>query len=338
MVLALAASVGLASSSVSTLDFVQHLDRQVHGLHCSFLPGLDEARLGEASGCEVALMSPYSSVLRGRCAMRPPRLDLDQAADETVRDPAAADRTIPDAPPVTPAARPARGLAISLGLAALVLLLPLGLPLTWSTRASARLDRAEAAPPDPSQQLAVAAAADEAYCNGSLKQVLRRVLTSCGLLGGAAGRGCQPADARQVATMAGADFNALFVPMQDRGAILQFERSSAELDVAARGLAERVFADRRGASYFLVVARASPDGPEQVNRDLSRQRAEAVLAHLQSTFPADELEGRVGMLWLGEEFAQLESAFCAWSRSGTGECRPEDLNRSAFVAWIDCTL
>ncbi len=64
VVLALAAIVGLASSSVSTLDFVQHLDRQVHGLHCSFLPGLDEARLGEASGCQVALMSPYSSVLR----------------------------------------------------------------------------------------------------------------------------------------------------------------------------------------------------------------------------------------------------------------------------------
>jgi len=58
VVLALAAIVGLASSSVSTLDFVQHLDRQVHGLHCSFLPGLDEARLGEASGCQVALMSP----------------------------------------------------------------------------------------------------------------------------------------------------------------------------------------------------------------------------------------------------------------------------------------
>ncbi|MCB9612073.1 MAG: hypothetical protein H6721_13425 [Sandaracinus sp.] len=64
VVLVLAASAGLASSSVSTLDFVQHLDRQVHGLHCSFLPGLDEAHLGEASGCQVALMSPYSSVLR----------------------------------------------------------------------------------------------------------------------------------------------------------------------------------------------------------------------------------------------------------------------------------
>ncbi|MEZ4252468.1 MAG: hypothetical protein R3B99_30020 [Polyangiales bacterium] len=275
--------------------------------------------------------------------MRAPRLDVGMEADATVRDP---DRTIPDGPspsgpsrggPSQGGPRP-RGLAISLGVAALLVLVPLVLPLVWSARAASRLQSAEAAPPDPSQQLAVAAEADEAYCNGSLKQVLRRVLTSCGLLGGAAGRGCQPADARQVATMAGGDFNALFLPMKERGVILQFERASAGLDPASQQLASQVFADRRGASYFLVVARASPDGPEQVNRDLSRQRAEGVLAHLQSTFPADELEGRVGMLWLGEEFAQLDPSFCEWSRSGGAQCRPEDLNRSAFVAWIDCTL
>jgi len=284
--------------------------------------------------------------------MRPPRLDIDQPADETVRDDPGADRTLPDdqapggayggaaggvrgsAP--TSGAKP---LAISLGVAGALLLVPLVLPLAWSSRANARLEAAEAAPPDPSTQLAVAAEADESYCNGSLKQVLRRVLTSCGLIGGSGGRGCQPADAQQVATMAGDDFNALFLPMKERGAILQFERSSGALDANGQQLAAQVFADRRGASYFLVVARASPDGPEQINRDLSRQRAEGVLSHLQTTFPADELEGRVGMLWLGEEFAQLDPTFCEWSRSGGADaCRPEDLNRSAFVAWIDCTL
>jgi len=61
---ALAAVAGLAFAAVSTNDFVQHLDRQVHGLHCSFLPGLAEADTSGETGCHVTLMSPYSSVAR----------------------------------------------------------------------------------------------------------------------------------------------------------------------------------------------------------------------------------------------------------------------------------
>jgi len=61
--LALAAVAGLVFASVSTLDFVQHLDRQVHDLHCSFVPGLVEADQ-ESKGCQVTLLSPYSSVMR----------------------------------------------------------------------------------------------------------------------------------------------------------------------------------------------------------------------------------------------------------------------------------
>ena len=30
------------------------------------------------------------------------------------------------------------------------------------------------------------------------------------------------------------------------------------------------------------------------------------------------------MLWLGEEFAQLEEEFCEWNRSAGGECKPEE--------------
>ncbi len=59
----LGAVVGVVFAGVSTYDFVQHLDRQVHNLHCSFIPGVSHA--GE-SGCQLAMMSPYSSVLRGR--------------------------------------------------------------------------------------------------------------------------------------------------------------------------------------------------------------------------------------------------------------------------------
>jgi uncharacterized membrane protein len=61
---AIAASAGLFFASYSTHDFVQHLDRQVHGLHCSFLPGLTATDVSGESGCHATMMSPYSSVLR----------------------------------------------------------------------------------------------------------------------------------------------------------------------------------------------------------------------------------------------------------------------------------
>ena len=45
------------------------------------------------------------------------------------------------------------------------------------------------------------------------------------------------------------------------------------------------------------------------------------------------------MLWLGEEFAQLETEFCAVEAQLDAEpCTSEEINRSAFVAWIDCQL
>jgi uncharacterized membrane protein len=56
--------VGATFSAVSTADFTQFLDRQVHGLHCSFVPGAGR-ELGE-SGCRTVLMSPYSSYFRDR--------------------------------------------------------------------------------------------------------------------------------------------------------------------------------------------------------------------------------------------------------------------------------
>jgi uncharacterized membrane protein len=58
------AALGLVFAGVSTYDFVQHLDRQVHGLHCSFIPGMGHGT-GE-SGCQIAMMSAYSSVFRTR--------------------------------------------------------------------------------------------------------------------------------------------------------------------------------------------------------------------------------------------------------------------------------
>lgn len=64
IVVLVGAVVGMVFAAVSTYDFVQHLDRQVHNLHCSFIPGVSHGA-GE-SGCQVAMMSPYSSVFRAR--------------------------------------------------------------------------------------------------------------------------------------------------------------------------------------------------------------------------------------------------------------------------------
>lgn len=227
---------------------------------------------------------------------------------------------------------------LSMALGAVLLTLPAVLSIIWIHRAESRLESAQLAESE-APQVAIASQANETYCTPRLQKVLRRVLTSCGLIEGAAGRGCEPVDAKSVATMSGGDFNALFLPMKDRGSIVQFERSSAELDADDVSVINRTFADRRGASYFFVVARASPDGSEQANRELSRARAEAVLGHLRDQFHDPDLDREVGLLWLGEEFAQLDPSFCEWKRSGEAKaCEAEDLNRSAFITWIDCTL
>jgi uncharacterized membrane protein len=56
------AILGALFSGVSTNDFISHLDRQVHSIHCSFLP-LGSGEIGE-SGCRTVMMSPYSSMFR----------------------------------------------------------------------------------------------------------------------------------------------------------------------------------------------------------------------------------------------------------------------------------
>lgn len=219
---------------------------------------------------------------------------------------------------------------------AVLIAVPTVLTGTWIHSAHARLDEATAT---PTEQVAVASASDVGYCSPSLKKILRRVLMSCGLVGGNAARGCQPIQAKNVATMSGGDFNALFTPMKERGGIVEFEKNKSELSPGAVQLVDQVFADQKGASWFFVVARASPEGSVEHNRELSKARAEAVMTQLRQQFKDPDLDKEVGMLWLGEEFAQLETAFCDWKRSTTGTaCTAEEINRSAFIAWIDCQL
>src|SRR5512136_1442643 len=64
IVFALFALAGVVFAGVSTYDFIAHLDRQVHAITCSIVPGLSAKDASGTSGCHAVLMSPYSSVLR----------------------------------------------------------------------------------------------------------------------------------------------------------------------------------------------------------------------------------------------------------------------------------
>src|SRR5512142_222696 len=58
------AVIGVVFAAVSSYDFIAHLDRQVHAITCSIVPGLAAPDASGSSGCHAVLMSPYSSVLR----------------------------------------------------------------------------------------------------------------------------------------------------------------------------------------------------------------------------------------------------------------------------------
>lgn len=64
VVVVVASLAGFFFASFSTADFAEHLDRQVHSIHCSFIPGLSDQDATGNTGCHVTMMSPYSSVLR----------------------------------------------------------------------------------------------------------------------------------------------------------------------------------------------------------------------------------------------------------------------------------
>ena len=141
------------------------------------------------------------------------------------------------------------------------------------------------------------------------------------------------------ASISDEDFNALFTPLKDRGAVVLFDESSDTLDPGALKLVDERWLDRKGARYFFVVARASKKGSLDKNRALSHKRANSVLFHLHEQFQDPDLDKQVGLLWLGNEFAQLDKQYCDWPSSRDGKpCDGEAINRSAFVSWVDCRL
>ena len=192
---------------------------------------------------------------------------------------------------------------------------------------------------EPKQQVAIANDAEAPYCTPAFKQVLQRVLNACGLVGTDSRRGCQPADVKTLASISDEDFNALFTPLKDRGAVLMFDDGSEKLDDGAKRIIDDLWVDRRGGRYFFVVARASKTGTPELNRALSHKRANSVLFEISDKFKDADLDKQVGMLWLGNEFAQLGPEYCQWNVSrDPKKCAAEAINRSAFVSWVDCQL
>ncbi|MEZ4231703.1 MAG: vitamin K epoxide reductase family protein [Polyangiaceae bacterium] len=58
----LGALLGLIFGFYSTLDYSAHLDRRLHDVHCSFIPGA--APTSEAEACRAAMYSPYSAFFK----------------------------------------------------------------------------------------------------------------------------------------------------------------------------------------------------------------------------------------------------------------------------------
>jgi uncharacterized membrane protein len=56
------AVLGVTFSGYSTLDYAEHLDRRVHDLHCSFVPGAEPT--AEAEACRTAMYSPFSALFK----------------------------------------------------------------------------------------------------------------------------------------------------------------------------------------------------------------------------------------------------------------------------------
>ncbi|MBM4386137.1 MAG: hypothetical protein FJ088_00260 [Deltaproteobacteria bacterium] len=229
---------------------------------------------------------------------------------------------------------------VNIAAAILFLILSLLTVKDMVTSAGERLEKGVADTGDAvKKNPQIASLSEVEYCNEHLKTVLRRVLENCGLIGAGSRRGCQPDDVKKITMISDDDFNTLFKPLSKRAAIVLFDKGKSDLTEEAAKLIEENWTDQKGASFFFVVARASTDGPTELNRVLSHKRANSALFHLHEKFKDPDLEQKVGLLWLGEEFAQLPEEFCAWNNSRKGQpCTVEDINRSVVISWIDCRI
>jgi uncharacterized membrane protein len=60
-----AAVLGLAFAASSSIDYARHLDRHLHDVHCSLVPGMTTRADDEENPCRAAMYSAYAAVFRG---------------------------------------------------------------------------------------------------------------------------------------------------------------------------------------------------------------------------------------------------------------------------------
>lgn len=60
---AVGSALGLIFASLSTVDYARHLDRRLHEVHCSLVPGVSTSA-SEENPCRAAMYSVYSALLR----------------------------------------------------------------------------------------------------------------------------------------------------------------------------------------------------------------------------------------------------------------------------------
>ena len=62
LVALVASLLGLLFGSYSAFDYAKHLDRRLHDIHCSIIPGA--APTDSADACRAAMYSPYSALFK----------------------------------------------------------------------------------------------------------------------------------------------------------------------------------------------------------------------------------------------------------------------------------
>ena len=226
-----------------------------------------------------------------------------------------------------------------IGILAVLLAIPATATGIWIGSAEARLEELSAKPGEGAA-VAVASASDVEYCNPELKRILRRVLMSCGLVGGERGARL-PAGPGQERRDDDRRRLQRAVPA-DEGARRHRPVRQGQGRARRRGPRARRSGVRRSARRELVLrrlARRRPRARSQHNRDLSkgarRGRDEPPPRAVQGS--RSRQGGRPALARRGVRPAR-DRVLRVEAQLHRHGCTPEEINRSAFVAWIDCQL
>jgi uncharacterized membrane protein len=57
--------LGLTFAALSSIDYTKHLDRQIHDIHCSYVPGMGAEQAAD-NACRVAMYSPFAALMRDK--------------------------------------------------------------------------------------------------------------------------------------------------------------------------------------------------------------------------------------------------------------------------------